>query len=106
MPAQPRTDFDVQSIERGGYVLRNGDDPADIAILATGSEVQLAMRAAALLESGRHRRAGRLDAERRSRSSASPGVARRRAAADAFRSWWSRQVSRGAGGDMRARMAQ
>jgi transketolase len=50
LPAQSRTDFDVQAIERGGYVLRNGDDPADIAILATGSEVQLAMRAAAQLE--------------------------------------------------------
>ena len=50
LPAQSRTDFDVSGMERGGYVLRNGDDPPDVAILATGSEVQLAMRAAALLE--------------------------------------------------------
>jgi transketolase len=50
LPAQPRTEFDVQAIERGGYVLRNGDDTSDVAILSTGSEVQLAVRAAALLE--------------------------------------------------------
>jgi transketolase len=50
LPAQPRADFDVQAIERGGYVLRNGDDTSDVAILSTGSEVQLAVRAAALLE--------------------------------------------------------
>ncbi len=51
LPAQVRTEFDVQAIERGGYVLRNGDDSADLVLLATGSEVQLVMRAAQLLES-------------------------------------------------------
>jgi transketolase len=50
LPAQVRTELDMQAIERGGYVLRNGDDPADLVLLATGSEVQLVTRAAHLLE--------------------------------------------------------
>jgi transketolase len=48
LPAQARTRDQVQSIKRGGYVLRGGADPEAI-LLATGSEVQLAMSAAAML---------------------------------------------------------
>jgi len=57
LPAQVRTRDQVQSIKRGGYVLRGGAEPEAI-LLATGSEVQLAMSAAALLANeGGHWRA-------------------------------------------------
>jgi transketolase len=49
LPAQARTEFDIQAIERGGYILCNGDDPADLVLLATGSEVQLVVHAAEIL---------------------------------------------------------
>ena len=46
LPHQPRTPEQVAAIERGGYVLREG---ADAVVIATGSEVGIAMDAAALL---------------------------------------------------------
>ena len=49
LPHQPRTPEQVAAIERGGYVLREG---GDAILIATGSEVGIAMEAAALL-SGR-----------------------------------------------------
>ena len=46
LPHQPRTPGQVAAIARGGYVLREG---GDAIVIATGSEVGIAMDAAALL---------------------------------------------------------
>ena len=48
LPHQPRSDAQIAAIERGGYVLRDAEKP-DAIIIATGSEVSLAMDAAAEL---------------------------------------------------------
>jgi transketolase len=49
----PRTDTQIMDIRKGGYVLSDSDGKADIIIIATGSEVGLAMDSqAALKESG------------------------------------------------------
>jgi transketolase len=48
LPAQPRTREQVESIKRGGYILRGGTAPRAV-IVATGSEVQLATKAAETL---------------------------------------------------------
>jgi transketolase len=45
LPAQPRTAEQLALIRRGGYVLK-GDGPPDIILIATGSEVSLAVAAA------------------------------------------------------------
>jgi transketolase len=45
LPAQPRTAEQLALIRRGGYVLK-GEGAADIILLATGSEVALAVQAA------------------------------------------------------------
>ena len=39
-----------EGVRRGGYVLRAGGDPLELILIATGSELQLAMAAAELLE--------------------------------------------------------
>ena len=49
---QPRTEGQVLSIERGGYVLRSEDGPLELILIATGSEVELAINAAEQLGSG------------------------------------------------------
>ena len=49
LPAQSRSPQQVNAIRRGGYVLSDHDDAAAV-ILATGSEVALAMAAQALLD--------------------------------------------------------
>ena len=49
VPFQPRTDAQVDAIARGGYVLRDADGDPDAIIIATGSEVGIAMDAAATL---------------------------------------------------------
>jgi transketolase len=46
LPHQQRDDKQVEAIERGGYVLREASGPCDAIIIATGSEVGLAMAAA------------------------------------------------------------
>ena len=46
VPHQPRSDAQIADIRRGGYVLRDGDGPARLVIIATGSEVGLAVAAA------------------------------------------------------------
>jgi transketolase len=51
LPHQQRTDDQIAMISRGGYVLRNSDSAPDIVLIATGSEVALAVEAAAELES-------------------------------------------------------
>jgi transketolase len=49
LPHQDRDPAAVAAIERGGYVLRESAGPPDAIIIATGSEVGLAMEAAATL---------------------------------------------------------
>lgn len=46
LPHQPRDDEQVVAIGRGGYVLREAGGPCDAIIIATGSEVGLAVAAA------------------------------------------------------------
>ena len=51
LPAQTRSDQQLAQVARGGYVLKHeASDAPDVALIATGSEVQLAMAAAAELE--------------------------------------------------------
>lgn len=51
LPHQQRDAAQVAAIRRGGYVLRDSDAAAQAVIIATGSEVGVAVDAAALLES-------------------------------------------------------
>jgi transketolase len=46
LPHQPRTEAQVADIRRGGYILRDSVGAPEIILLATGSEVGLAMQAA------------------------------------------------------------
>jgi transketolase len=46
LPHQQRDEEQVAAIERGGYVLREAGGPIDAIIIATGSEVGMAMEAA------------------------------------------------------------
>ncbi|MCC5794926.1 MAG: transketolase [Chromatiales bacterium] len=48
LPAQPRSPEQVTAVARGGYVLVDAADP-ELILMASGSEVQLAVEAAALL---------------------------------------------------------
>jgi transketolase len=49
LPAQPRTPEQLAAIRRGGYVLHEPDSAPRAILMATGSEVALAVDAAALL---------------------------------------------------------
>ena len=49
LPYQPRTPEQIGLIERGAYVLKEPEDAANIILIATGSEVALAMSTAELL---------------------------------------------------------
>ncbi len=51
LPFQFRSEEQIDSIKRGGYVLRDCDGTPDAIIIATGSEIGLAMDAATKLES-------------------------------------------------------
>jgi len=51
LPHQPRSGEQIEAIARGGYVLRVADGPVDALIIATGSEVGLALSAADELSS-------------------------------------------------------
>ena len=56
LPHQPRSDAQIAAIERGGYILYDAekvDGKPDAIIIATGSEVSLAMNAAAATFSAR-----------------------------------------------------
>lgn len=54
LPFMPRTEAQIAAIEKGGYILRNCAGQPDIILIATGSEVGLAVAsAAALTEQGR-----------------------------------------------------
>ncbi|MDF1827286.1 MAG: transketolase [Legionellaceae bacterium] len=46
LPALPHADHDVLNIKRGGYILRDVEGTPDVIVMATGSEVQLALAAA------------------------------------------------------------
>jgi transketolase len=46
---QPRSEAQVADIARGGYVLRDSNGAPELILVATGSEVELAMQAAAQL---------------------------------------------------------
>jgi len=50
LPHQPRTEDQIAMVPRGGYILSNGEAPPEIVLIATGSELQLAVEAAADLE--------------------------------------------------------
>jgi transketolase len=50
LPHRQRTRDQLGMVSRGGYVLGNSDSAPEIVLIATGSEVELASRAAALLE--------------------------------------------------------
>jgi transketolase len=51
LPHQPRSDEQVEAIARGGYVLREAEGgKPDVILIATGSEVGLAVNAADLLQ--------------------------------------------------------
>jgi transketolase len=49
LPHQQRTAEQVENVARGGYVLKDCDGTPDILLIATGSEVDLAMSAADVL---------------------------------------------------------
>ena len=51
LPHQPRTAQQLESVRRGGYVLREADGGPEAILIATGSEVDLAVRAAEELAS-------------------------------------------------------
>jgi transketolase len=54
LPAQPRTPAQVENARRGGYVLKDSEGAPELILIATGSEVGLAMDAAqALTQKGR-----------------------------------------------------
>ncbi|MDX1528471.1 MAG: transketolase C-terminal domain-containing protein, partial [Gammaproteobacteria bacterium] len=50
LPHQKRTRSQIEAIRRGGYVLKDCDPEPDAIIIATGSEVGLAVGAAELLK--------------------------------------------------------
>ncbi len=50
LPHQPRDDKQLQNVRRGGYVLRDCDGEPEAILIATGSEVGLAVAAAEKLE--------------------------------------------------------
>lgn len=52
---QARTDEQVAAIRRGGYVLKDSAGTPDLIIIATGSEVELAVQAAAKLTDAGHK---------------------------------------------------
>jgi transketolase len=49
LPQQPRTSEQVEAISRGGYTLKDCQATPEIILIATGSEVQLAVEAADIL---------------------------------------------------------
>jgi len=52
LPHQPRSDAQLAAIARGGYVLKDSVGAPEVILVATGSEVGLAMQAAAQLGDG------------------------------------------------------
>ena len=50
LPVQPRSEAQLAAIKRGGYVLRDSEGTPELILIATGSEVGLAVDAAKVLE--------------------------------------------------------
>ncbi|MFC4308981.1 transketolase [Steroidobacter flavus] len=50
LPPQARTDQQIANIRRGGYVLKDSDGTPEVILIATGSEVAIAVEAAGLLQ--------------------------------------------------------
>jgi len=50
LPTQPRSEAQLGLIEKGGYVLLEGGEQPELTIIATGSEVELAVQAASQLK--------------------------------------------------------
>jgi len=50
LPAQPRTPEQIAAIRRGGYILKDCEGTPELILIATGSEVGLAVEAARLLQ--------------------------------------------------------
>ncbi|MDR1075448.1 MAG: transketolase [Xanthomonadaceae bacterium] len=50
LPHQPRSNEQVQLIQRGGYVLADADGTPDLILIGTGSEVALATQAKTILD--------------------------------------------------------
>jgi transketolase len=55
LPAQPRTSDQVEDILRGGYVLSDCEGEPELILIATGSEVELAMESAEALRAEKRR---------------------------------------------------
>jgi transketolase len=98
---QPREPEKLAAIERGAYVLRDCDGTPDAIVIATGSEVSLAMEAAEVLaRRGRRMRvvsmpsSDRFDAQDPTyRESVLPDAVRQRIAIEAGVSdWWRKYV--------------
>jgi len=51
LPHVPRTQHQIEAISRGGYILSDSDGQPEAIIIATGSEVELALKAADQLKS-------------------------------------------------------
>ncbi|MDA8621208.1 transketolase [Psychrosphaera sp.] len=49
LPSQARTEQQVEMIEKGGYILVDSEGEPEVILIATGSEVELAVKAAAEL---------------------------------------------------------
>ncbi|MDQ6998422.1 MAG: transketolase C-terminal domain-containing protein, partial [Mariprofundus sp.] len=49
LPHQDRTNDQIKAIERGGYILKDCEGTPDAIIIGTGSEISLAMEAAAAI---------------------------------------------------------
>ena len=52
LPQQPRSEQQIADIRRGGYVLKDCEGQPEVILIATGSEVALAIEAAAQLQQG------------------------------------------------------
>ena len=55
LSAMPRTESQLASIFRGGYILRDCEGMPELILIATGSEVGIAVEAAQILEAEGHR---------------------------------------------------
>jgi transketolase len=106
LPAQTRTAEQVAAIRRGGYVLKDCEGTPDAILIATGSEVGIAVEAARLLQQkGRRVRVVSMpstsvfDAQDESyRERVLPRQVERRVAVEAAapETWWRYVGSRGA----------
>jgi transketolase len=55
LPAQPRSEAQFDDVLRGGYILSDCEGEPELILIATGSEVQIAMEAAAELRAEKRR---------------------------------------------------